>query len=117
MSNQGIRVSSNRTAAVGNRNADWTMQSARFYKTKVGDGTQIKMQRRRTLRNQLMVLPSAQPVTDATINRVEAVRIEKDGKVQEVYEGYYKGKRVRRMGYAYALVKNGETPGRWLYVH
>lgn len=111
----GVRVSSNRTRAVGKRNPDWTQQSMRLFTV---DG-RAKPVRRKCLKNQVLV--DGLTVDDAAvINKVEQVRVPvtlKNGSLGEREQtiGYYKGKRVVRDGYAYAFVKDGKTPGRWHY--
>lgn len=111
---QGIRVSCNRTRAVGQRNADWTQQSNRFFSPKTGEAKQV---RRKCLRMQVLV-DGLTVDTEATINRVEKVRVPmplKNGSMgeREVMVGYYGKRRVVRDGYAYGFVRDGKTPGRW----
>lgn len=100
--------------------SDWTQQSARFFKlTRDGVLTdEPKKRRRKCFKGQLVFdRETGMPTTGCTINRAETVRISTPtGAEREAYEGLYKGKRVRRDGYAYSMVKDGRTPGKWYYV-
>lgn len=113
---QGIRLSCNRTVAVGKKNADWSKQSTRFISPITGEAKKV---RRKCLRKQVLIT-DLDVMTGVTINLIEKVRVpvqRKDGSMGEVEKmmGYHNGRRVIRDGYAYSHVNNGQTPGRWKY--
>lgn len=119
--NSRIRLSCTRTVACGQPKPDWTKQSSRMFQVNKGDGTQIKKSRAKCFRGQVCFGPDGMPSLGQTVKMARPVRIPitlKNGQPgeKEVFEGTWNNRTVRRDGYAYALVKNGKTPGRWYLV-
>lgn len=113
-----IRLNCNRIKDVGRPTIDWSNQTKRFDRIRKGS----------TLRNQFITDPSLENFhcfTEVsgirTFNRTikdkngTHVISEVIGNATVVLKGTKVTMKVKKSGFAYSLVQNGVTPGRWVF--